>query len=197
MSAVIEVNILCRRIINWDIVEELFSEHCLHIEAITSMENWLWENEQTINSISQIESEINKHRIIRMILKSPGIENLGIFIQKEKSYYYYNVWLDTSICEALDSDVVTNENRAFYEGVYQIISKIDQKTQSGIDVVGVGVETSFYLSENAFDVMCCSKNIASWILRYENGINQLETCYMKKRMEGCEMLILEKRNNYF
>lgn len=192
MAIVLDINFLCHKMIDTNTIVELLNDYAITIESINSIDDWMWNNEKKVELLNQVEGVLNNNRIVIIQLKNQLIKDLGIYIEKIESDYLYTLWINTEGYEVLDYDVITSENRKFYDKIYLIISKINKKVQDVFEVVGIGLETDFYYSENIISMIRNSRNIVVWILNGHIKDVNVSINYKEKKVEGLKMTVLEK-----
>ena len=88
MAIVLDINFLCNKMLNIDVVVTLLNRYNVSIESMNSIDNWMWDNEKNIESSQQFASILDAQHIIVIKLKSPLIMDMGIYIEKiEKCYF--------------------------------------------------------------------------------------------------------------
>lgn len=118
MASVVDINILCYKILDKEILETLLNQYGVHVKSIMSMKNWMWEDEQDIGGLNQIQEEMDRDRIVVIQLEKQWVKDLGLCIEKCNDEYLYNVWINTEGCEILDYDFITMKNRFFFMKKY-------------------------------------------------------------------------------
>lgn len=159
MAIVLDINFLCNRMLDIDIIVELLNDYGVSIKSINSIDNWMWDNEQKVECLNQVEGVLNDYRIVIIELKKVLIKDLGVYIEKIENLYLYTLWINTEGYQMLDCDKVTLENSKFYEEIFQTILKVNKRVENIFEVIGIGLETDFYYSENVMDTIQNSKNI--------------------------------------
>lgn len=192
MAVVLDVNILCERVIDFSIIENTIKMYSLRLASVSSIDSWVWDNEQPIKELRQISDIVDSNKIVIIKLKAPLFKDVGIYIERVDSCYLYTVWINTEGHPQLDSDVITPENREYYEKVYQGISVVANSELDLLKVVGIGVESDFYYSNNVKDIIRRSKNITVWILNSDFREEEMLINYMKKNAKYINKIIYEK-----
>lgn len=191
MAIVLDINFLCNKMLDMEIVEELLNEHRVNIESINSIDNWMWDNEKKVQCQEQLRRILDNGQIAIIELKHPLVKDMGLYIEKNRYCYHYNLWMNTEGYPMLDCDKINIGNYKFYEGIFQTIFKIKERVKNAFEVIGIGLETNIYYSSNIIDTILKSQNIMFWILnRHVEITNGLED-YDEKNMAG--MKILEKK----
>lgn len=97
MAGVVDINILCCKRLDNEILETLLNQYGVHVKSIMSMKNWMWEDEQDIGGRgSGVETEFvysedvvsiiqNSHNVIFWIVKDTLINDSvrSIYIERE------------------------------------------------------------------------------------------------------------------
>lgn len=191
MAATLDINILCKKILETDILENLAQDYGVSINSITSIDNWEWENEQQIKP-NHLTRVIDENKIVSISLTSPSIKDLGIYIEKVNNIYLYTFWLNTVGYPELDCDTITLENNKYYEKVYQSILKIDNEELNRIEAIGIGIETNICCDGNILDMIQNSQNIIVWALNENLNAEIVLKNYIKKSIRGFKKTLFEK-----
>jgi hypothetical protein len=190
MAIVVDINILCNSILDFDKMVLFLTKYGVDIESISSIENWMWENERKIKDSLEIESILNRCHIVIIKLKQQSYKDMGVYIEKVENQFLYTLWINTAGYEMLDCDELTVDNCIFYKKIIQAIVEVNRLTESLIEMVGIGLETDFHYTNNIHDTIQKSQNIMIWILNKKNGIkiqldkfkcNILEDMYLFQR----------------
>lgn len=192
MAIVLDINILCNKRLDENIVSEILNDNEVTIETINCIDNWMWDNEQKIELFSQVEDVLNNNKIIILKLKKTFIKDMGVYIEKIDNFYLYNIWINTDGYPMLDCNAVTSENSYFYEAIYQTVSHISEKNKKLFRIIGIGLETDFHYNENLADIINNSRNMVSWILDSDMNNDTEWNGYSVRKAEGLGMIILEK-----
>lgn len=192
MAIVLDINILCNKVLDIDLIDAVLDKFETNIESIHSIDNWMWENQQDIESLGKIEEVLNHNGIIVIKLKNPIFVNVGIYIEKIEDFYLYELWINTEGYPILDSDIVTSENRIYYEKIYELILEIHKSDESVVKVVGIGLETDFYYSEDVIAIIHNSSNMTSWIINSDIWSDMAIRGFVERKIEGLKMIVLEK-----
>jgi len=189
MAVVLDINLLSNNFLDINIISQMIDEHNANILSINSIDNWMWDNEKEIGSLTQIENILNSYCIIIIQLKHPLFKDLGIYIEKIDATYFYTIWINTEGYPVLDCDNISSSNYKYYEKIVQIILKMNKNVHNFFEVIAIGLETEFYYSKNIIDIIKNSKNIIIWILNDQVKLNSQLGDYKVKNIEG--MLILK------
>lgn len=125
MAIVLDINFLCNKMLNIDVVVTLLNRYNVSIESMNSIDNWMWDNEKNIESSQQFASILDAQHIIVIKLKSPLIKDMGIYIEKIEKCYFYTMWINTEGYPMLDCDKITWGNYEFYNNLLQLILEIN------------------------------------------------------------------------
>lgn len=192
MSITLDVNILCNKILNEEMIFDLLNTYEASVESINCIDNWMWDNEQKIEVFNNVKEVLNDNRIVIIQLKMAMFKDLGIYIEKVGNFYLYTLWINTEGYPTLDCDKITAQNSKFYQEIYQIISKINNKTKKIFEVIGIGLETDFQYDENLVYTIQNSRNMIVWIFNSDFNVEVLKGGYDTKKIDGLEMKVLEK-----
>ncbi len=193
MAAILDINLLCKKIITFDMIKDILNNYEIAINTISSIDSWLWENEKQVENLNCITEIINQNKIIIIELTFKLFKNLGIYIEKIDNEYIYTFWLDTEGYPELDCDVINDRNKVYYKKIYQIIVDLEKKQKDLLRVVGIGIESDFHYNKNVLDIIQNSYNITSWILNNDINLKDILNGYYKKSIEKINKIIFEKR----
>ena len=62
----------------------VLNQYSVSIESMSSIDNWMWENEKKIDSFKQFETILDARHIVVIKLKRPLVKDMGIFLKKWK-----------------------------------------------------------------------------------------------------------------
>lgn len=193
MAIVLDINFLCNKMLNIDVVVTVLNRYNVSIESMNSIDNWMWDNEKNIESSQQFASILDAQHIIVIKLKSPLIKDMGIYIEKIEKCYFYTMWINTEGYPMLDCDKITWENYEFYNNLLQLILEINEAFNNSFEIIGIGLETDIYYNENIIDTIQNSKNVMLWIINKHIELNNELKTYKVSRIKG--ICILEKSND--
>lgn len=193
MAIVLDINFLCNKMLNIDVVVTLLNKYNVSIESMNSIDNWMWDNEKNIESSQQFASILDAQHIIVIKLKSPLIKDMGIYIEKIEKCYFYTMWINTEGYPMLDCDKITWGNYEFYNNLLQLILEINEAFNNSFEIIGIGLETDIYYNENIIDTIQNSKNVMLWIINKHIELNNELKSYKVSRIKG--ICILEKSND--
>lgn len=151
----------------------------------------MWEDEQDIEGLNQIQGEMDRDRIVVIQLEKQWVKDLGIYIEKYNDEYLYNLWINTEGYEMLDCDVITTKNRFFYEEILIRMCEMEDKIGESIKLLGSGAETEFVYGDDVVSVIQNSRNVAFWIVK-DTLINDSIRSAYKERGMGWGMVALER-----
>lgn len=192
MAVVLDINFVSKSMIKEKKINELLKEYNATISTISSIDNWMWENEQEVKYLNQVKSVIEKKKIVVIQLKTSSLKDLGVYIEKFKNIYFYTLWINTESYPMLDCERVTLENEMYYEKIYQAIAKMDQNNKRTSGIFGIGLETDIYYSENMMNVIQNSRNMIVWVINSDIKVDSSIKGYDKKTVKG--LTIYEKKD---
>lgn len=190
MAAVLDINIISKEIIDFDVIIDLMNDYGVNISSITSISNWKWEKERQIRSVEQIPAIIDSGEIVIIQLKFPPVKDMGIYIEKSNNICFYTLWMNTEGYPAMDCDIVNSENRVYYEKIYRAVQDSGIGNES---IFGIGLETDICYAENIMDMIQNSKNIAVWIMNSDIEMPEEIKGY-QKIVNASNRMILERNN---
>lgn len=197
MAATLDCNLISTELLELDrVFSELITTYKITIDAISSIDNWKWENERKIEDLIDIEEVLNKDKIIIICLKCPLFKALGIYIESINDGYLYTLWINTEGYSVLDSDKITSENSSYYEIIYSEFLKLIKIFKIEYKLLAVGIETTFNYSENIMETIKNSENVATWIINDHLEVDKYGI-YKKKIMDELNGIILENSINPF
>lgn len=115
MAVVLDINILCNKMLDLAKSKLLLAKHNVSIESINSIDNWMWENEKEIEDSKQIANILDMQQIAIIKLKHPSIKDIGIYIEKIENRILYTLWINTEGYAMLDCEKITKDNSEFYK----------------------------------------------------------------------------------
>lgn len=195
MAATLDINLLSKRIISFNVIKDILNSYGVDINTISSIDNWMWENEKQIENLNYITKIIEQNKIIIIKLTFKLFKDLGIYIEKIDDEYIYTFWLDTEGYPELDCDLVNNKNEVYYQKIYQIIVDLEKQQKDLLKIVGIGIESDFHYNKDVLDVIQNSYNIVSWILNNDVKEKGILNGYYKKSIEKINKTIFEKREH--
>ena len=172
-------------------LEKILRKQMVH--SIASIDNWEWQNQHSLNHISEINKILNKGKIVIVDIELNPYKSAGLYIQKEKeNVFIYNFWTNIEGFPELDSDTTNKDNSRQYLHAYQIIGKLLKKHEIDFKVIAIGVESDIQYSDDIKDMISRSKNIAVWILHQNIGMDLTIENYHKKTIGELAAFIFEK-----
>ncbi len=163
MAVVLDVHLLCNRMIKISVIKNFFRSYKIKIDSICSIENWLWENEKKIKNLDCIVQIVNQNKIIIIKLVCPLFRDLGIYIEKVEKEYLYTFWFHTEGYPELDCDTINKKNEIYYKKIEQSIFYLQKIETNLLKIAGIGIESDFYYSKNILDIVQKSYNMLLWI----------------------------------
>lgn len=191
MAIVLDINFLCNKLIDPCAVKTLFNRYKVSVECMSSIDNWMWENEKKIESYRQISLILDSQHIAVISLKMPEIKDAGIYIERIENRYFYTLWVNTDGYPMMDCESITKDNCRFYKKLIQTILELNELFKDSFEAIGVGLETEIGCGKNIIDIIQSSKNIIIWfIIKHDELYSQLEG-FEVEMME--DIYILQKR----
>lgn len=194
MAIVLDINLLSKNFIDFSKIKNWFDEYGITLDSLSSIDSWKWDNEHRINDLNNITEIIYQNKIVIVKLKSSLIKDLGMYIEKMKNNYIYNFWINIEGYPELDYDLINEENRVFYERICQVILQLESSEPKLIEIVGIGLETDFYYSENIKEIIQNSRNMIVWILNKNFKVDTLigYKGYKMETIQECDKILLKK-----
>lgn len=192
MAVVLDINMLCKKVLNPQIMEKVISDFGISVGCISCIDNWMWDNEQQIRDISQITEKLASDKIIVIKLIFPLIKDMGIYVEWVNNAYLYTWWLNAEGYPELDCDTITLDNKYYYEKAYQMVLALENSESNLLQIAGIGVETEFYCGENVIDIIHYSRNMTAWMLPSTVKADEMLTEYRKRDVDGGNKVIFEK-----
>lgn len=189
MAEVLDINILCKKIWNLNLIQNNAKNYNMNIKTITCIDNWMWENEQNIMGNYLIEERLNQNKIIIINFESLEFKEVGLYIEKYEKKYLYNFWINIEGYPELSYGIINEENKFFCEKLYDGILSLKEDC---MEIIGIGIETDFYYSENLKEILSKSKNIDSWII-YDNVDISIFQNYKEKYIGEQKIKLFEKK----
>lgn len=171
MAVVLDINILCSKMLDLNKSASLLAKHNISIGAINSIDNWMWDNEKEVEDFKQIANILDSHHIVTIKLKQPSIKDMGVYIEKVENQFLYTLWINTEGYAMLDCEKLTVNNSEFYKKLIQAVLEMNRLIEDSFEVVGIGLETDFYYEKNVMDIIRKSTNMLIWILNVHDGLN--------------------------
>lgn len=191
MAAVLDINILCKKLIDFNAMQSVMKQYEVAIKSITSIDDWTWSNEQYIEHLNKIATTLERNKIIIIQLEKSLIKDLGIYIERIDDFYLYTLWINTEGYPQLDCDIITPQNQNFYNKICEEILKIEDDDSNMLKVMGSGVETDFFYSRQVEEIVRKSKNMIIWLVS-GNDIVDLLKGYKRSEIPGTDKIVLEK-----
>ena len=161
MAIVLEFNLICKEFL--DLEQILHNSEIkklkISIEKISSIDNWMWANQQELQSMYLVSHALNESKIIVINLKSDSLKDLGIYLEKINEEYVYNLWINTEGYPDLDADKINTSNEHYFQKFYQTFGEVVKKQNIAFRILGIGVETNFQYKKNNSDIIRKSENI--------------------------------------
>lgn len=194
MAIVLEFNLICKEFL--DLEQILHNSEIkklkISIEKISSIDNWMWTNQQELQSMHLVSHALNESKIIVINLKSDSLKDLGIYLEKINEEYVYNLWINTEGYPDLDADKINTGNEYYFQKFYQTFGEVVKEQNMAFRILGIGVETNFQYKKNNSDIIRKSENIITWIGNEDLENDVALDNYKKKKVVGMDFLVFEK-----
>ena len=194
MAIVLEFNLICKEFL--DLEQILHNSEIkklkISIEKISSIDNWMWANQQELQSMHLVSHALNESKIIVINLKSDSLKDLGIYLEKINEEYVYNLWINTERYPDLDADKINTGNEYYFQKFYQTFGEVVKEQNMAFRILGIGVETNFQYKKNNSDIIRKSENIITWIGNEDLENDVALDNYKKKKVVGMDFLVFEK-----
>lgn len=175
MAVVLDINILCNRMLDLNKIALLLAKHNVSIESINSIDNWMWDNEEKLEDSKQIANILDMQHIVTIKLKQQSIKDIGIYIEKMENQFLYTLWINTEGYTMLDCEKITMDNSEFYKKIIQAVLELNRLMEDSFEIAGIGLETDFSYEKEVMDIIRKSKNMMIWMLNKHDELNiQLE-----------------------
>jgi len=175
MGAVIEINIICSKILLPEQIEYIFNNDNIKCLEIISMADWEYHDIKVLNDFDSISSEIEDKRIVKFDFELSNITNCGVIIEPIMNTISYNIWFDTKNFADLDVDYVNCNNSFVYNEIYKALGNF---IKNGIFIdykyIAIGVESTLNVTNNVYQTIVSSKNVNVWIVHTELDIHLSE-----------------------
>ncbi|MCH5185392.1 MAG: hypothetical protein J1F64_04615 [Oscillospiraceae bacterium] len=129
------------------------------LSAVSSMDNWMWENRQYLN-IDGIEEKLLQEKIVFIDLKSPAVNDIGIYAEYINNKYVYDLWINSD--EFNDTDTRIEHINKYIKIFNHVLKKTVNRFT--FDLIAVGFETVFNYQKNIIDTIKRSDNIFLWAI---------------------------------
>ncbi len=188
MAIVLDINILCNKMLDLNKSALLLDKHNVSMESIHSIDSWMWDNEKTIEDSKQIATILDMHHIVTIKLKQPSIKDMGVYIEKVEDHFLYTLWINTEGFAMLDCEKLTMDNSKFYKNLIQAVLEMNRLIENSFEVVGIGLETDLCYEKDIMDIVRKSKNMMIWMLNKHDAINIPLERYKGNMIEGVYVL---------
>lgn len=191
MAEVLDINILCKKIWNFNLIQNNVNIYNMNVKTITCIDNWRWENEQSIMENYLIEERLNQDKIIIINFESLEFKEIGLYIERHEEKYLYNFWINIEGYPTLSYGIMKEENTFFCKKLYEGILSVKE---DWMEIIGIGIETDFYYSEKLEEIISKSQNIDSWIIYHDVDIRILQN-YKEKYIKELQVKLYEKNTD--
>lgn len=113
MAEVLDINILCKKIWNFNLIQNHISNYNMKVKTIICIDNWMWENEQNIMPNDLIEEKLNQDKIIIINFESLEFKEIGLYIERHEEKYFYDFWINIEGYPMLSYGIMKEENNFF------------------------------------------------------------------------------------
>lgn len=188
MAVVLDVNILCNKVLDLNIIMVLLAKYGVSIMSMSSIDNWMWDNEKEIEPYNEIAAIVDMQHIAVIKLKQQRIKDMGIYIEKYENQYLYTLWVNTEGYPILDCEAITLDNSKYYKEIINIILELNGLIKDFFEVVGIGLETDICYKKNIIDIILSSKNVIIWMLSKHDGLSMQLENFNGNMIEGVYVL---------
>lgn len=188
MAIVLDINILCNRMLDLNIIATLLSNYRVSIESVKSIDNWMWDSEKKIESFDQVATVLDMQHIVIIKLKQPSIKDMGVYIEKITNQFLYTLWINTEGYLMMDYEKITMDNCVFYKEIIQAVLALKGLIEDSFEVVGIGLETDICYGKNVIDVIQKSKNVMIWMLNVQDKLKIQPEEFRGEMIEGVYVL---------
>ncbi len=197
MAITLDLNLISENLIDLnDILKNDFSKKFnIKLEKIFYMDNWNWENIQSIYDISNYGEALKKGKIIVVDLKSKKLKDLGIYIEKTQKKIIYNLWINTEGYPELDADVINSNNKKFFKKTCCVLSEIIKQQNIKFEIICIGMEAELQYNEDIIKMIENSDNMIIWIVENDLNFDNILYNYNKSKIEELDAFIYERRAN--
>lgn len=194
MAIVLNFNFICYDLIDLDrvLADNINPDWEISIEEMLCIDNWMWENQQTLQDISLVKKELDENRIVIIHMKSVAFKDVGIYIERVKDKYIYNLWINTEGYKELDADEVNSKNVKYYQSFYKLFGNIFRTQSIRFLILGIGLETKFQFDEDVYKAIKKSENVIVWIVNQQFGKDLIINGYTKRNATEMNSWLFEK-----
>lgn len=166
MSANFEIGLKLKKKVVYSEVVKLINEyfHDIDIKEVHVIDNWKYENHSKLINISdkKINQLLDIGKKIIIYAKIEKNINSGLYLMQQNRQSIILLWIDTKVCEYLDSDFIDIYNEKIYKQIISCIIDINSKLD--IEVCAMGAEMDFNYTGNIQACIRESENVVCWIL---------------------------------
>ena len=192
MAIVLDVNILCNKILDIKLIATYLEKYSINIDAVYSIDNWMWENKKEIKDFKQISNLVDSQHIVVIELNKPSTKAVGLYIEKVENHFLYTLWINTEGYSVLDCEEVTMDNRESYRNIMQGILGLISLEKDSFVLAGIGLETDFCYENDIEDIILKSKNMLIWMINKYNGRMLQLSGFRGEMIE--DIYVLQKEN---
>ncbi len=189
MAAVININCVLRDAIDIvGIIQELGNSGLIvKLDKAYSIDNWRWENQQEIRNYTNINTLLQKQKIIAVNANLYPFKDFGLYIERNGDKYIYDFWINTEGFPELDSDIVDLRNKWFFEKLQNIIMHLLEKNISTLELLSVGNETAFAYNGDLADTIQKTAHVFAWMIPQTSETAFPIKGYEKRTLGGVEV----------
>lgn len=172
MSANFEIALILKRKVLYSEVIEMIKEYFSEIvfEKVYVIDNWEDEKYNNLTNISDVKitNLLDMGKIVITYARVYEDDKAGFYLINQNGKFIVELWIDTDICDELDSSHVDIHNEKIYNQMVSCILDINLKYP--IEICAMGSEIDFNYDKNIQECVVNSQNIVCWILFEENNI---------------------------
>ncbi|MCM1500920.1 MAG: hypothetical protein NC124_20875, partial [Clostridium sp.] len=193
MAIVLDVNLLCCKMMNLFTLSSLLNKYGICIESANSIDSWMWDNEKRLESLEDVESVLNRGHIAVLKTSHSQMKDMGIYAEKLRGRYLYTLWFNTEGYSMLDCEEITPDNWMFYKRIIQMVLELNGLIKNSVDVAGVGLETDMCYESDIMSTILKAKGIVIWLLN-RRVIPDIPIEALKSEAIDDNMYILQRKN---
>lgn len=165
MSANFEIALIIKRKVLYSEVIEMIKEYFSEIvfEKVYVIDNWEDEKYSNLTKISDVEitNLLDMGKIVITYAHMYKEVKAGFYLINQNGKFVVELWIDTDVCDELDSGHVDIHNEKIYNQMVSCILDINSKYP--IEICAMGSEIDFNYDKNIQECVVNSQNIVCWI----------------------------------
>lgn len=189
MAATLDISFIEHKLPTINSAIQFLADYGITVDTVFCIDNWLWENKQTVQTLADVGELLNAHRIVILKFKQTFAKDMGAWIRKKDSSYCSTFWINTEGYESLDSDKITPQNSAYYREIICAILKNIKQSGLSFKIAAIGMETNINDDSSINTVMEESQNVLIWILDERTALPHNMDDYYIKKTNGIKILI--------